>query len=229
MGIVFQAVCALFIVAAVIVFVVQSRSARAGSSKAQIVLAVFQVALCGWFFGLCVSDILDVNVGFSYVRFVLNIFYALAFLMVTVYTFILRSRLKDRYFTYVIWSYIALIAMQCFVFPYGTEIEILRIVEALEGAAVFGLLIALLLRREDAAFCKKALVTAVVLELFIAVENTILPFSAIINDIDIMDIPLNYASLYMRPVLFATLALIYQVRLDRKSAEDNKKTDDKNP
>ena len=100
----------------------------------------------------------------------------------------------------------------------------MRIVEAVEGAAVFGLLIALLLKREDAAFSKKALLTAVVLEFFIAVENAIMPFSTITDDFQLLDIPLNYAALFMRPVLFATLALIYQVRLDKKKAADSKQS-----
>ena len=224
MGIVLQAVCALFILAAIIVFVWQNRSARPGSTKPQVVLAVFQVALCGWFFGLCVSDILDVNVNFSYVRCILNVFYALAFLAVTVYTFVRKKDGKDRLFLCVIWSYVVLIALQCFVFPYDTENEVMRIVEAVEGAAVFGLLIALLLKREDAAFSKKALLTAVVLEFFIAVENAIMPFSTITDDFQLLDIPLNYAALFMRPVLFATLALIYQVRLDKKKTADSKQS-----
>ena len=224
MEIVFQAVCTLFILAAIFVFVRQNPSSRTGSSKLQVVLAVFQVALCGWFFGLCVSDVLDINVNISYVRVVLNVFYALAFLMVMAYTFIGKNKGKDRLFLCVIWSYIVLFAMQCFVFPYDTENEIWRIVESVEGAVVFGLLIALLLMREKTEFCKKALLTAVVLELFIAVENVIIPFSTITDDFQLSDIPLNYASLFMRPILFATLALLYQVRLDKKKAADSKQS-----
>jgi hypothetical protein len=44
----------------------------------------------------------------------------------------------------VLWAFIALVAVQCFVFPYGAEHELMRIIEALEGAVVFGLLTALL-------------------------------------------------------------------------------------
>ena len=213
---VLQVVCALFILAAAIVFARQNSSARTGRSKLQAALALFQVVLFGWFFALCVSDILDIKVSFSYVRFVLNVFYVLAFLTAAVYTFIYKNKGEDRHFRRVIWAYIALIAMQCFVFPYETENEIMRIIEAVEGAVVFGFLIALLFKLDNGAFCKRILLTAVILELFIAVENLIMPFASITDDFQIVDIPLNYAALFMRPVLFASLALLYQVRLDKK-------------
>ena len=220
MAIALQAVCVLFIIAAAIFFTRKNSRARTGSSKPQIALALFQVVLFGWFFALCVSDILDINVNFSYVRFVLNLFYVLAFLAVTIYTFVYKIKGDDRYFRCVIWAYIALIALQCFVFPYDTENEIMRIIEALEGAVVFGFLIALLFKLDSVAFCKKILLVSVILELFIAFENLIMPFASITNDFQIVDIPLNYAALFMRPVLFASLALLYQVRLDRKNKTD---------
>lgn len=215
MAIVLQVVCVLFILAAVIIFARKNTRTKIGSSKLQMVLAVFQIILFGWFFALCVSDILDINVNFSYVRFVLNVFYVLVFSAVTVYTFVFKNRSEDRYFRCMIWAYIALVALQCFVFPYETENEIMRIIEAVEGAVVFGFLIALLLKLESRSFCKKILVTMVVLELFIAIENLIMPFASITDDFQIVDIPLNYTALFMRPVLFATLALLYQVRLDK--------------
>ena len=218
MAIVLQIVCVLFILAAVFVFTRKYKRSRTGSSNLQMALAVYQVVLVGWFFALCISDILDIRVNFSYVRFVLNVFYALAFLAVTIYTFVDQYKVEDRYFRYMIWSYIALIALQCFVFPYETENEIMRIIEAVEGAVVFGFLIALLLKLERVIFCKRILLAAVILELFIAVENMIMPFATITGDFQIVDIPLNYAALFMRPVLFATLALLYQVRLDKKKA-----------
>ncbi len=220
MAIALQVVCVLFIIAAAIFFTRKNSRARTGSSKPQMALALFQVVLFGWFFALCVSDILDINVSFSYVRFVLNLFYVLAFLAVAIYTFAYKNKGDDRYFRCVIWAYNALIALQCFVFPYETENEIMRIVEALEGAVVFGFLIALLFKLDSVAFCKKILLVSVILELFIAFENLIMPFASITNDFQIVDIPLNYAALFMRPVLFASLALLYQVRLDRKNKTD---------
>ena len=51
-----------------------------------------------------------------------------------------------------------------------------------------------------------------------------MPFSTITDDFQLLDIPLNYAALFMRPVLFATLALIYQVRLDKKKTADSKQS-----
>ena len=223
MAIVLQIVCVLFILAAIILFIRKNRRAKVGSSKLQMALAVFQIVLFGWFFALCVSDVLDISVNFSYVRFVLNIFYALTFLAVTVYTFAFKNKGDDRYFRFIIWAYIALIALQCFVFPYETENEIMRIIEAIEGAVVFGFLIALLIKLENKAFCKKILLMSVVLELFIAVENVIMPFASITDDFQLIDIPLNYASLFMRPVLFATLTLLYQVRLDKKNTLQQQK------
>ena len=109
---------------------------RTGSSRLQMALAWYQVVLCGWFFALCVSDILDIRVNFSYVRFAVNVFYALEFSALAVYTFFYKNKCEDRHFRCVIWAYIALTAVQCFVFPYETENEIMRIIEAVEGAAV---------------------------------------------------------------------------------------------
>ena len=221
MAIALQIVCVLFIVAAVIVFARMNNRARTGSTKLQMALALYQVVLCGWFFALCVSDILDISVNFSYVRFVVNVFYGLAFFAVMVYTFVYKNRGEDRYYRCMVWSLIALTAIQCFVFPYETENEIMRIIEAVEGAVVFGFLIALLFKLESIAFCKKILLTSVVLEFFIAVENVIMPFASITDDFQIVDIPLNYAALFMRPVLFSSLALLYQVRLDKKNTADH--------
>ena len=78
------------------------------------------------------------------------------------------------------------------------------------------LLFTLLFRMENEALSRKILIAAVVLEFLIAAENVILPFASITEDPEAADIPMNYASLFMRPVLFATLALLNQVRLDIK-------------
>ena len=216
MATVYQVVCSLLIVAATVFFARRNDMAQTGGTKAQMCLALFQVLLFGWFFALCASDILDVRVSFSYVRFILNVFYTLAFASVAVYTFVYKHKDDGRVFRCVVWAYIALIAVQCFVFPYGTEKEILRIIEALEGAVVFALLFTLLFRMENEALSRKILIAAVVLEFLIAAENVILPFASITEDPEAADIPMNYASLFMRPVLFATLALLNQVRLDIK-------------
>lgn len=212
----YQAVCALLIVAAAILFMRQNSTVRAGGTKAQTGLALFQVALFGWFFALCVSDILDIGVNFSYVRLVVNAFYALAFTSVAVYTFAYKCKGDDRYFRCVVWTCIALIAVQCFVFPYDTDRESIRIMNALEGAGIFGLLFLLLFRLENGALSQKILIAAVALEFVTAAGNVIFPTASITDDFQAVDIPLNYASLFMRPVLFATLALLNQVRLDTK-------------
>ena len=57
------------------------------------------------------------------------------------------------------------------------------------------------------------------MELAVAVLNTVIPMTAITGDTQSIDIPLNYASLYMRPVIFGSLALAYRVWLDRDRSE----------
>lgn len=216
MPVVFQIVCAMLLIAALVVFLMKTRVSGKGASKGQTLLAGFQLLLCGWFFALCLSDVLDIGVNFSYVRLILNVFYGIAFLAVSIYTLFTKYRNNDRDLKAVILSYVLLTGVQCFVFPYGSEIEILRIFEAVEGAVVFGLLIAVLMKLADDKFCQRSLFIAVVLELAVAVENVIVPFSNITDDIQLIDIPLNYASLFMRPVLFASLALVYRVWLDAR-------------
>ena len=214
MSIAYQVVSALLLVAALIVFLIKSRSSGTGATKGQLLLAGFQFLLCGWFFALCLSDVLDITVSFSYVKLVLNIFYGIAFLAVSIYTLLMKYRKNVRDLKLVLITYILLIGLQCFVFPYGTENELLRIFEAVEGAVVFGLLIAVFIRISDEKFCQRSLFIATILELAVAAENTIVPFSTITDDIQLIDIPLNYAALFMRPVLFASLALIYRVWMD---------------
>ena len=219
MSVAFQIICALLLIAALVFFIIRSRSSGTGASKGQLLLSGFQILLCGWFFALCMSDVLDINVYFSYVRLVLNLFYGIAFLSVSIYTLFMKYRKNDRDLKLVVVSYILLIGLQCFVFPYGTENEILRIFEAIEGAVVFGLLVAVFIRISDEKFCQRSLFIATVLELAVAVENVIVPFSNITDDIQLIDIPLNYMSLFMRPVLLASLALIYRVWMDGRKKE----------
>lgn len=57
------------------------------------------------------------------------------------------------------------------------------------------------------------------MELEVAVLNTALPMASITGDIQTIDIPMNYMALYMRPVIFSSLALIYRIWLDLKNAE----------
>ena len=61
------------------------------------------------------------------------------------------------------------------------------------------------------------------MEIAVAVLNTIHPMISIREDIEKIDIPLNYLSLYMRPVIFASFALIYRVWLDLKKTEPKEK------
>ena len=42
------------------------------------------------------------------------------------------------------------------------------------------------------------------------------------EDIEITDIPMNYLALYMRPVIFSSLALIHRIWLDLYNTESQK-------
>ncbi len=84
MGTVFQIVSVILIIIAVILFRKNS-SRNTMITKGQKALAVFQIVLGGCFFALCLSDVLDIKVNFSAVRMFLNIFYAMAFLSMTVF------------------------------------------------------------------------------------------------------------------------------------------------
>ena len=215
-----QIICAVLIVAAAVFYIYRSVKRPAGESRLQMVLAVFQVLLCGWFFALCISDVLDIQVNFSLMRLILDICYALAFLAITIYTLFLRHKENSWYFKSIICAFLLLIVLQCFVFPYGTEDIVLRIFEYVEGAVVFGLLIAILFKLENASFTASSLIIALILELIVAVENVLMPFSSITDDFQAVDIPLNYLSLFMRPVLFASLALAYRAWLNRRNRTD---------
>ena len=211
-----QIICSIFIIGALIFFLKKNDRSRTGASKGQIILAGAQVLICGWFFALCISDVLDLAVNFSYVRVTVNIFYWLAFLSIGIYTLFNKHRNNDKDLKAVIFSFILLMGVQCFVFPYETEIEFWRIFESVEGAVVFGLLIAVLIKTDDERFCRRSLLTATILEFIVAIENVAAPASSIIDDFQTVDIPLNYAALFMRPFLFASLTLVYRVWCDKK-------------
>ena len=215
-AIVLQVCCVMLIMAAAIYFIRRNKATHAKATVWQNALAVFQIVLCGWFFSLCVSDYLDFQVSFSLERVVVNIFYIIAFLAIAAYVLFNEFKEGAAYLKGVVWAYLALILVQCFVFPYGTEDWVLKVFESVEGAVVFGLLVAFLLRMENATFGRICLFAIVVLELIVAAENVIVPFSTITSDLQAIDIPLNYAALFMRPALFASLALAYQVWLERR-------------
>lgn len=69
---------------------------------------------------------------------------------------------------------------------------------------------------------QRALTVIVALELAVAVLNTELPTAFITDDIQITDIPMNFLALYMRPVIFASLALIHRIWLDLHKAGSQK-------
>lgn len=213
MGIVFQIVSVILIIGAVILFRKRSsgNTMITGTQKA---LAVFQIVLCGGFFAMCLSDVLDIRANFSAVRMFLDIFYALTFLSITAFGLSDLYQKKQKHIRIIVCCCAALIAVQCFVFPYDAETEFMRICEAFEGIAVFTMLVVMATRIDDEKYVQRALNIIIVLELAVAVLNTALPMASIIEDPQSIDIPMNYLSLYMRPVIFSTVALIYRIWLD---------------
>ena len=191
-------------------------------TKGQRALAVFQIALCGGFFFLCLSAVLDIKVNFSAVRTAVNIYYAMTFLSMTAFALSDLHKKKEKNVRIIVCLCAALIAVQCFVFPYDAQNEFIRILEAVEGIAVFTMLIILATRISDEKYGQRALAVIVALELAVAVLNTELPTAFITDDIQITDIPMNFLALYMRPVIFASLALIHRIWLDLHKAGSQK-------
>ena len=219
MEVVFQIVSVVLIIGAVLLFLKNS-SRNIMITKLQKTLAVFQIVLCGGFFALCLSDVLDIRVSFSAVRLFLNVFYALAFLSLAAFALSDLQQKKQKHIRMVVCFCAALIAAQCFIFPYDAENEFIRICEAVEGIAVFTMLILLATKIGNEKYGQNALLVIVLLELAIAVLNTVLPMASITEDIQSIDIPMNYMALYMRPVIFSSLALIYRVWLDLHKAKN---------
>ena len=221
MGIAFQIVSVILIIGAVLLFWKRT-SSNTIITKGQKALSVFQIVLCGGFFALCLSDVLDISANFSAVRFFLNIFYALTFLSLTAFALSDLQQKKQKHIQMIVSFCAALIAVQCFVFPYDAANEFIRIFEAVEGIAVFALLIILVMKINDGEYGQRVLFAVVLMELAVAVLNTALPMASITEDIQIIDIPMNYMALYMRPVIFSSLALIYRIWLDLHNSERQK-------
>ena len=213
MEIVFQVVSIILIIGAVLLFL-KKTSGNTLITKGQRALAVFQIVLCGGFFALCVSDVLDIRVNFSAVRVSLNVFYALVFLSLTAFALSGLEQKKQKYIRLIVCLCAALIAMQCFVFPYDAKNEFMRICEAVEGIAVFTMLIVLATQINNEKYGQSALFVIILLEIAVAVFNTMQPMASITEDIQSIDIPMNYLALYMRPVIFASLALVYRTWMD---------------
>ncbi len=213
MEIAFQVVSIILIIGAVLLFW-KKNSGNPVITNFQKALVVFQIVLCGGFFALCVSDVLDIRVNFSAVRVSLNVFYALVFLSLTAFALSGLEQKKQKYMRLIVCLCAALIAMQCFVFPYDAKNEFMRICEAVEGIAVFTMLIVLATQINNEKYGQSALFVIILLEIAVAVFNTVQPMASITEDIQSIDIPMNYLALYMRPVIFASLALVYRTWMD---------------
>ena len=213
MEIAFQVVSIILIIGAVLLFW-KKNSGNSVITNFQKALVVFQIVLCGGFFALCVSDVLDIRVNFSAVRVSLNVFYALVFLSLTAFALSGLEQKKQKYMRLIVCLCAALIAMQCFVFPYDAKNEFMRICEAVEGIAVFTMLIVLATQINNEKYGQSALFVIILFEIAVAVFNTVQPMASITEDIQSIDIPMNYLALYMRPVIFASLALGYRTWMD---------------
>ena len=82
------------------------------------------------------------------------------------------------------------------------------------------MLVLLITKINDEMFSRKALLIIVVLEFAVAVLNTAFPMPAITEDIQSTDILMNYLALYMRPVIFSSVALAYRVWLDLQKTRE---------
>ena len=219
MEIAFQVVSVILIIGAVLLFW-KKNSGNPVITNFQKALVVFQIVLCGGFFALCVSDVLDIRVNFSAVRVSLNVFYALVFLSLTAFALSGLEQKKQKYMRLIVCLCAALIAMQCFVFPYDAKNEFMRICEAVEGIAVFTMLIVLATQINNEKYGQSALFVIILLEIAVAVFNTMQPMASITEDIQSIDIPMNYLALYMRPVIFSSIALIHRIWFDLRKTED---------
>ena len=82
------------------------------------------------------------------------------------------------------------------------------------------MLVLLITKINDEMFSRKTLLIIVVLEFAVAVLNTVLPMSTITEDIQSTDTLMNYLALYMRPVIFSSVALVYRVWLDLQKTRE---------
>ena len=106
-----QIICAALIIAAVVFFFFFFRKAQFGATTGQMILSVIQIILCGWFFALCISDILDIPVSFSPERLILMIVYALAFLALTIFTLFTQHKESSIHLRLVFFAVILLIVL----------------------------------------------------------------------------------------------------------------------
>ncbi len=68
---------------------------------------------------------------------------------------------------------------------------------------------------KNSAFGKRAVVIVSILEFAVAVANVLSPIDSVIRDFQLVDIALNYQSLFIRPIMFFAIELAYRAWLDR--------------
>ena len=212
---VFKVVCLVLILLVLFIYLRTSKKSGEKLSKLQLIIVSVQILIAGYFFALCLSDFYAVAKNFSIERLVADIFCDIAYLLLTIYILFYNRKKEEGYFKVVIWAAISFIAVQCFVVPYRNEFSTMKIFETIEGAVVYGILIAMVLNLKKASFGKKCMLIVVVLELIVAIANILAPLKSIVEDVQTVGVSLNYQALFVRPVLFVSIALAYLFWLER--------------
>ena len=183
-------------------------------TKLQLIIASVQLVICSYFFALCVSDFFEISKHFSLERLVADIFCDIAFLVLIIYI-LFYNRKEEGYFKIVLWAAINFIGVQSFVVPYRSEFSLMKIFETIEGAVVYGILIAMVLNLRSASFCKKCIFIVIALEMIISILNVFIPIKSVEVEYHSIDIFINLQALFVRPVLFGSIALAYFAWIDR--------------
>lgn len=212
---VFKIVCLILILLVLFIYLRNSKKSGEKLSKLQLIIVSVQIFIAGYFFALCLSDFYAIAKSFSIERLVADIFCDIAYLMLTIYILFYNRKKEEGYFKVVIWAAIGFIAIQSFVVPYRNEFSAMKIFETIEGAVVYGILIAMVLNLKKASFGKKCMLIVVALELIVAFANILAPLKPIARDIQAVDMSLNYQALFVRPVLFISIAFAYLAWIDR--------------
>ena len=183
-------------------------------TKLQLIIVSVQLVICSYFFALCVSDFFEISKHFSLERLVADIFCDIAFLVLIIYI-LFYNRKEEGYFKIVLWASINFIGVQSFVVPYRSEFSLMKIFETIEGAVVYGILIAMVLNLRSASFCKKCIFIVIALEMIISILNVFIPIKSVEVEYHSIDIFINLQALFVRPVLFGSIALAYFAWIDR--------------
>ena len=212
---IFKIVSLVFILLVLFIYLLKYKKTGEKASKLQLLIALVQLIICTYFFALCVSDFFEISKHFSLERLVADIFCDIAYLLLIVYLLFYNRKEEEGYFKVVLWAAINYIGVQSFVVPYRSGISVMKIFETIEGAAVYGILIAMVLNLRKATFCKKCILIVIALEMIVSILNVFMPIKSVEVEYRSIDIFLNLQALFVRPVLFGSIALAYLAWFDR--------------